>query len=161
LTTLEAQIVLKELYEGVAKGHFVIDITAKKNLDAGYWWPTIFKDTHEFCRSCDNCQKIGGLKTKNLAKLVTTFPDESSMKWGPNFISPIKPTGTLTRNTYILVTTDYATKWVKTKALITNTAIVTSIFMYEYILTRFGCPLTIVTYQIVPFMNDIIKYLIE
>jgi hypothetical protein len=38
----------------VAKGHFVVDIIVKKNLDAGYWWPTLFKDIHEFCRSCDS-----------------------------------------------------------------------------------------------------------
>jgi hypothetical protein len=43
-----------------------------------------------------------------------------------------------------LVAIDYATKWVKAKALITNIAIVIIRFMYEYILTRFGCPLTMV-----------------
>jgi hypothetical protein len=47
------------------------------------------------------------------------------------------------------------------KALITNTAVVTTIFLYEYILTRFGCPLTIVTYQGIYFINDTIKHLIE
>ncbi len=31
--------------------------------------------------------------------------------------------------------------------------------MYEYILIRFGCPLTIITNQGVNFINDIIKYL--
>jgi len=54
LTTLEAQIVLKELHEGVARGHFVVDIIAKKKLDVGYWWPILFKDTHEFCRTYDS-----------------------------------------------------------------------------------------------------------
>jgi hypothetical protein len=43
-----------------------------------------------------------------------------------------------------LVAIDYATKWVKAKALRTNTAIVIIRFMYEYILTGFGCPLTMV-----------------
>jgi hypothetical protein len=55
LTTSKAQIVLKELHEGDARGHFAIDITTKKILDARYWWPTIFKDTHEFCKSYDSC----------------------------------------------------------------------------------------------------------
>jgi hypothetical protein len=55
LTTLKAQIVLKELHEGVVGRHFVANVTAKKFLDVGYWWPTLFKYTCEFCRSCDNC----------------------------------------------------------------------------------------------------------
>jgi hypothetical protein len=61
----------------------------------------------------------------------------------------------------ILVITNYATKWVEAKTLITNTTVVTIIFLYKYILTKFGCPLTIATYQGVHFINDIIKYLIE
>jgi hypothetical protein len=90
LTTSKAQIVLKELHEGVAKGYFAVDIITNKILNVGYWWPTLFKDTHEFCRSCDSCQNIGGLKTKSLAKLVTTFPKELFMKWGLDFIGLIK-----------------------------------------------------------------------
>jgi hypothetical protein len=41
--------------KGVVRGHFVVHIIAKKILDARYWWPTLFKDTREFCRSCDSC----------------------------------------------------------------------------------------------------------
>jgi len=93
LTTSRAQIFLKELHEGMARGNFVANIIAKKILDVGYWWPTLFKDTHEFCRSYDNCQKIGGLKTKSLAKLITLL-EEPSMTL--DFISPIKPTRRLT-----------------------------------------------------------------
>ncbi len=54
LTTLEAHIVLKELHERVVRGHFVVDITMKQILDVGYWCPTLFKDIHDFCKSCDN-----------------------------------------------------------------------------------------------------------
>jgi hypothetical protein len=81
------------------------------------------------------------------------------MKWGLHFIGPIKPTRRLTKNKYILVAIDYATKWVKAKALKTNTIVVTVRFLYEYILTRFGCPFTIITDEGVHFINDTIKHL--
>ncbi len=55
----------------------------------------------------------------------------------------------------------YVTKWVETKALRTNTIAITTNFLYECILTRFGCPLIIVTNQGVHFINDANKYLID
>jgi hypothetical protein len=54
------------------------------------------------------------------------------------------------------VAIDYATKWVEARALHTNTVAITVKFLHEHILTRFGCPLTIVTNQGTHFINDVI-----
>jgi hypothetical protein len=66
------------------------------------------------------------------------------MKWGFDFVGPIKPTRWYTWNKYILVAIDYLTKWVEAKALKANIVIVTT---YECILTGFGCLLTIIRYH--------------
>jgi hypothetical protein len=46
-------------------------------------------------------------------------------------------------------------------ALRTNTVVVMSIFLYECILIKFGCPLTVIIDQGVQFINDVIKHLID
>jgi len=52
----------------------------------------MYKDMHDYYKSCDACQRTKGLATQNLAKLVTSFPKEPFMKWGLNFVGPIKLT---------------------------------------------------------------------
>jgi hypothetical protein len=67
------------------------------------------------------------------------------MKRGLDFVGPIKQVERYIGNKYILVATTYVTKWVQVRALRTNIKIIINCFLYECILTQFGCPLTIVT----------------
>ncbi len=53
----------------------------------------LYKDVHDYYKSCDACQRIGGLATQSFAKLVTSFPKEPFMKWGFDFVGPTKPIG--------------------------------------------------------------------
>jgi hypothetical protein len=113
----------------------------------------MYRDVHDYCRSFDACQRIGRLAIQSLTKPVTSLLEEPFMKWGFDFVGLIKLVGKYTRNKYILVAIDYATKWMEAKTLKTTTTIVTRIFLYECVLTRFGCPLIIVIDQRVHFIN--------
>ncbi len=99
--------------------------------------------------------------TQNLAKLVITLLKEPIKKWGLDFIGFVKPTSRMSSNQYILVATDYATKWVEAWAFHINTTIVTAKSLYKHIFMIFGRPLTIVTDQGTHFINDVIIYLID
>ena len=80
------------------------------------------------------------------------------MKWGLDFVGPVKKTRHIGKR-YILVATNYATKLVEAQALRTNSALQTAQFLYESILTRFGCPLHFVSDQGSHFLNGTIQVL--
>ncbi len=92
-----------------------------------------------------------------MAKLITMLPIEPFMKWGLDFIGPIKPMNCSHNNNYMLVAINYVTKWLEAKALRTNMAIVTIKFIYEFILTTFNCPFILVNNQGTHFINDAIE----
>lgn len=92
----------------------------------------------------------------NLAKLVISLLKVPLMKWGLDFMGAIKPNSRHTRNKYILVVMNYATKWVEVRTLWMNTTTVATKFTYERILTHFGYPLRLVIDQRVHFINDVI-----
>ena len=56
------------MHEEVCRGHYMAKTMKHKILKSGFWWPTIFKDTHEFVKRCDACQGFSG-KFKFLGNL--------------------------------------------------------------------------------------------
>ena len=79
-------------------------------------------------------------------------------KWGIDFIGPISPTSNLNR--YIISATDYAAKWGEAKAFVYTDALSTVKFLYENVITRFGCPLQIISDQGSHFLNEVIAHLL-
>ena len=49
ISDTQARMILKELHKDNAGGHFSQVITVCKVLDARYWWPTLYKDTYDYC----------------------------------------------------------------------------------------------------------------
>ncbi|GKB50215.1 reverse transcriptase domain-containing protein [Tanacetum coccineum] len=61
----EALEILKACHEGPTRGHHSANITARKVFDAGFFWPTIYKDAYELIKSCDTCQRQGKISHRD------------------------------------------------------------------------------------------------
>ncbi|XP_057723801.1 uncharacterized protein LOC130939731 [Arachis stenosperma] len=48
----EFQPILESCHSSECGGHFGLQRKAKKVLDCGFWWPTLFKDANQYCLSC-------------------------------------------------------------------------------------------------------------
>ena len=55
----EREDIIQEAHSGAAGGHFSVETTIKKILQAGLWWPSINKDCKQKISQCDPCQRLG------------------------------------------------------------------------------------------------------
>jgi transposase InsO family protein len=78
-------------------------------------------------------------------------------KWALDFVGPISPMSH--RKNYVLVCTNYVTKWVEAKALFRATEKSVVEFIYGDIFTYFGVPREIVTDQGNQFTSKLMKEL--
>ena len=103
-------MLLEELHKGICSSHTGGRSLAHKALTQGYWWPSMQKSSQDYVKKCDQCQSYvpnihqsGGL----LNPLSSPWPFG---QWGLDIIGPF-PRATGNRR-YLLVTTNYFTKWV-------------------------------------------------
>nr|GEX11407.1 reverse transcriptase domain-containing protein [Tanacetum cinerariifolium] len=66
----EALDILEACHNGPTGGHHGTNPTAKKVFDAGFFWPTIYKDAHEFVKNRDSCKRQG--KFHNVMRCLKT-----------------------------------------------------------------------------------------
>ncbi|GJZ20363.1 reverse transcriptase domain-containing protein [Tanacetum coccineum] len=115
----EAIDILRACHEGPTGGHHSANLTARKVFDAGFFWPTIYRDAHTMIKSCDTCQRQGKISQRDEMPQNAIQVYEIFDVWVIDFMGPFPSSH---RNKYILVAIDYLSKWVEAKALLTNDA---------------------------------------
>ena len=87
---------------------------------------------------------FAGKKKLAALPLVWVVVSAQFLQWGLEFIGEIHPTSS-SQHRWILTATDYFTKWVEAIPVRNAIDSVVIKFIEENILSRFGCPLQIVT----------------
>ena len=52
------------------------------------YWPTLFKDAYEFCKTCPRCQMVGRISKRNMMPLNPILEIELFDVWGIDFMGP-------------------------------------------------------------------------
>ena len=150
--------VISFCHDHACGGHFSSKKTAAKILQSGFYWPSLFKDTHSYCKSCERCQKLGSISRRNMMPLTPILIVEIFDVWGIDFMGPFPNSF---GNLYILVAVDYVSKWVEACACKTNDHRVVVKFLKENIFSRFGTPRSIISDGGTHFCNRHFEHLMK
>ena len=145
--------VLKQSHEN--GGHMGITRT-KELIKERFWWPGVSLDVAEWIESCGPCEQ----KKKpvgNPRALMKSVPVGEPMRmWAMDFVGPLAETED--GNKYLLVVSDYFTKWVEAFPLKDQTAAATARALNE-LFARHGVPAVLHSDQGRNFESKLIKEL--
>ncbi|GKV15290.1 hypothetical protein SLEP1_g26087 [Rubroshorea leprosula] len=112
----------------------------------GFFWPSILKDCISYAKGCKACQIHGPLQRVPASKLHPIVKPWPFRGWAIDLIGKVYPPSTR-GHSFIIVATDYFTKWVEAKPMkkVDQTDIIK--FLKEEIIHRFGLPETVTSDQ--------------
>ncbi|XP_073314740.1 uncharacterized protein [Primulina huaijiensis] len=104
----EESSILAHCHSGPTGGHFGASKTATKILQAGFYWPTLFKDAYTYVLNCNECQRVGNISRRQEMPLNNILVCELFDVWRIDFMGPFLDS---LGNKYILVAVDYVSKY--------------------------------------------------
>ncbi|XP_019057166.1 PREDICTED: uncharacterized protein LOC104806089 [Tarenaya hassleriana] len=138
--------------------HFGASKTSAKILQAGFYWPSMFKDVHQYVSSYDACQRTGNISRRHEMPQRYILEVEPFDVWGIDFMGPFPSSY---GNQDILVAVDYVTKWVEAMASPTNDSKVVTKMFKRVIFPRFGTPRVVISDGGSHFINRTIEALLK
>ncbi|XP_011100179.1 uncharacterized protein LOC105178414 [Sesamum indicum] len=132
----QARYVLREIHEGSCGNHFGARSLALKVTRQGYFWPTLMKDSKEFVRKCEKCQKFASQIHTHAIPMTPVLVTCPFDQWGIDILGSF-PLGRAQKK-FIIVAVEYFSKWVEAEAVskITEREVIN--FIWKNIVCRFG-----------------------
>ena len=138
-----SKLLFEELHEGICGIHTGGRSLSHRAITQDYWWPNMQKEAQEYVKKCDQCQRFA----PNIHQLEGVLNLLSSpwpfAQWGLDIIGHFPKVAGNKR--YLLVSTDYFTKWVEAKFLANIKDVDAKKFVWKNIVTRFGVLRTLIS----------------
>lgn len=136
------QEILKENHDVPTAGHLGISKSISR-IAQRYYWPGMFRDIAKYVRSCLQCQRYKISQQQTPGKMQ---PSLNRQPWETVSIDLVGPLPRSSKqNSFLVVMQDRFTKWVQCRPIRNATAKSISQALYEDVITRFGCPKTVIS----------------
>jgi hypothetical protein len=152
---------LGEDHEGIVGGHYAGKGTMKKVLHVGLRWPTFHKYAKEYFQKCDVYQRVGKPNRRDEMPLRPQVTLQVFEKLKIDFVGPINPLKRSLGDRYIITATRYLQIWEEATPVKYCSAKTTTQFLFEQVISRFGCPRILISEQCTHFINNTIKAMID
>jgi hypothetical protein len=148
--------ILWECHNGFARGHVRGKETARNILQEGLWWPTMFKYAKEYAQACNVCQRVGNPSHRDELPLHPVRELQAFEKRVVGFVGSINPPTKHLKARYIITATDYLNQWDEAKVVWDCSTATTTQFIFQNIITQFGCPWSLTSDQGSHFLSETI-----
>ena len=146
--------VLKACHDDIGGGHLGRKKTWYK-VKERYYWRTMYGDVHDWVSSCSFCSA----RKNPLPNRAPLMPINEAVKpfdmVGVDILGPLPVT--TKGNKYILVFTDYLTRWVEAFPMKNMEAKTVAKIFIDEIVTRFSAPIKLLSDQGTQFMSKLVK----
>ena len=129
--------ILKQLHEGAFVGHLG-EAKTLNLLRERFYWPGYSEDAVEWCKTCPTCAARKNPSRKSRAPLQSVTAGYPLQLVAVDIVGPLTPSKT--ENTYILVASDYFTRWVEAYAIPNQEAVTVANKLVDEFFCRFSVP---------------------
>jgi hypothetical protein len=149
----EAKRMMSEVHDGLCGAHQSAYRMKWVIRQTGCYWPTMLEDCFEYYKGCQDCQKFGNIQRVPASALNPIIKPWPFRGWGIDLIGQINPPSSKGHK-FVLLATDYFTKWVEAIPFKKVTSENMVEFVKEHIIYRFGIPQAIATDQGTQFTSS-------
>jgi hypothetical protein len=156
----QSKIAMGDVHEGICDTHESAHKIKWLLRRAGCYWPTMLNDGFRYYRGCESCQKFGDVQLAPTAILHPIIKPWPFRGWTLDFVGQIHPASSKGHR-FVLVTTDYFTKWAEVIPLKNMVHREVIQFILEHIIHRFGIPHTLTMDHGSSFMSHQVHDFVE
>ena len=143
---------LEQCHDDLVSGHLGRDRTLRR-VQESYWWPGWHQDTVNHVKSCVRCSATKPSPKLRVGNLNPVVVNDVWEKLGVDIVGRLPTTGR--GNRYVVVLTDYLSKWVEAFAVPDITVNRVARRIVEDVFCRYGVPGSLVSDRGQPFVSKL------